>query len=337
MIAITGVTGLLGSHLACMLITHGKEVKALRRNSSSLKTLEKVAGYYSDDVDRLLSHIHWYEGDVTDYSTVEDFLDQGDHLYHCAGIVSFEKSSRHLLHKVNVEGTANIVNAGLQNNIARLIHVSSISALGRAGADGSVNEQSQWKNSKHNTEYSISKMLGEREVWRGQMEGLSTAIVNPGIIIGPGPWSKGSSQLITKLWSGLKYYSSGVNGYVDVRDVAKVMLLLMNSGIEGERFVLVAENIDYKQLFEKIAKVLNVTPPQIRANIFLAEIVWRMDMLRSFFTGKAPVITKETARTAMSKHYYDGSKITHFIDFQYHPLDDSINYTGKKFLKDIKH
>lgn len=337
MIAITGATGLLGAHLASALLMQGYEIKALRRKSSSLETLKKIASYYDNDVDNFLSRIYWHYGDVTDYLTVEDFLDHSDYLYHCAGVVSFEKSNRSLLRNVNVYGTTNVVNACLQKNVSRMIHASSIAALGRAGLDGTVDEQSQWKNSKKNTAYSISKMLGEREVWRGHMEGLSTAIVNPGIIIGPGSWENGSGQLITKVWRGLKYYSSGVNGYVDVRDVARVMILLMNSEIKGERFVLVSENIDYKQLFEKIASVLDVPAPRVNATPLLAEIAWRMDMLRSFLSGKAPVITRETARTAMSKHYYDGSKISDYIDFQYHSLNETIEYTGNLFRKDFNY
>lgn len=333
MIAITGSTGLLGAHLIFRLLDQGYEVKALRRSKNS-GLVKKILSYYTDSPDEYLNRIHWHQGDVTDISTLEDFLEKDDLLFHCAGSVSFHKKDKNLLHRINVEGTANVVNAALHQNISKLIHVSSTSALGRAGPDGKISESSQWKNSKHNSWYSITKMLGEQEVWRGQMEGLSTAVVNPGIILGPGPWDKGSSQLFSKLYKGLNFYTQGVNGYVDVRDVAYVMEKLMFSGIEEERFLLVAENIDYKSLFEQIADVLKVKPPRQKATPTMAEIVWRLDAVRSFFSGKPPLITKETAHTAMNKHYYDGSKITSFIDFSYRPIKESIADFGELFLKD---
>ena len=333
MIAITGGTGLLGAHLIFRLLDQGYEVKALRRKDNT-NLVKKIIGYYTTNPHEYFNRIHWYQGDVTDISSLEDFLEKDDLLFHCAGFVSFHKKDKPLLHKINVEGTANVVNAALHQNVKKLIHVSSTSALGRGDADGKTSETSQWKDSNQNSKYGISKMLGEREVWRGQMEGLSTAVVNPGIILGPGPWDKGSSQLFSKLYNGLNFYTEGVNGYVDVRDVAYVMEKLMFSGIEEERFLLVAENIDYKSLFEQIADILNVNPPHNKATPAMAEIVWRLDATRSFFSGNPPLITKETARTAMNNHYYDGSKITTFTDFSYRPIKESIADFGELFLKD---
>ncbi|MFW6019426.1 MAG: NAD-dependent epimerase/dehydratase family protein [Bacteroidales bacterium] len=335
MIAITGGTGLLGAHLIFRLLDQGYEVKVLRRSENST-LVKKIISYYTSKPEEYFSRIHWHQGDVTDITSLENFLAKDDLLFHCAGVVSFHKKDKPLLHKINVEGTANVVNAALHQNLSKLIHVSSTSALGRANPDGKINETSQWKDSNNNSKYGISKMLGEREVWRGQMEGLSTAIVNPGIILGPGPWDKGSSQLFSKLYNGLNFYTQGVNGYVDVRDVACVMEKLMFSDIEEERFLLVAENVDYKSLFDKIAKALQVNPPHKEATPVMAEIVWRLDAIRSLFTGRPPLLTKETARTAMNKHYYDGSKISRFIDFRYRPIDESIAEFSELFLKDQK-
>lgn len=336
MIAITGTTGLLGAHLAYALLEQGHQIKALKRKHSSTKLLERIFSYYTNEPEELMAGIHWSIGDVNDISSLEDFLNEGDLVYHCAGYVSFEKSKRAVVKQVNVEGTANLVDASLHKNVSKLVHASSIAALGRASEDGMISERSKWKNSKRNTWYAVTKMLGEQEVWRGQMEGLKTAIVNPGIILGPGPWENGSSKLFTTVWNGLKYYTPGVNGYVDVRDVAKAMVLLMASEIESERFVLVYENINYQSFFTKIASALNVEAPSKQATPFMAELAWRMDAIRSFLAQKSPMITKETARTAMKKHYYDGSKIEKQLNFKYRSLEDTIAHTANCFLADQK-
>ncbi|MFO8087992.1 MAG: NAD-dependent epimerase/dehydratase family protein [Bacteroidales bacterium] len=334
MIAVTGGTGLLGGHLLSKLLIQGYSVKALKRSTSSTTLLRKILSYYSDTPDQYMENIEWHTGDITNIISLEDFLEEGDQVFHCAGYVSFERAKRNLIHLVNVEGTTNVVNAALMKNINKLVFSSSTAAIGRADKDGVIHENSQWKNSKSNSYYAVSKMLAEREVWRGQMEGLKTAIVNPGIILGAGPWDSGSSKLFSKVSEGLRYYTSGVNGYVDVRDVVDVMIQLMQSDIQRERFLLISENIDYKSLFSQIATHLNVDPPAIKANAFMAEVVWRLDAIKSFITGQSPVITKETARTALNQHFYSGKKITSYIDFRYRPIKQTIADTAHLFKQD---
>lgn len=333
--AVTGGTGLLGAHLLYKLLKQEDKVKVFHRKTTSSGLLKKIISYYDSNADSYLERIIWYEGELTNPNDVEDFLDEGDQLYHCGGIVSFTGSDRKKLKDTNAKGTENVVNAGLNKNIDKLVHVSSIATLGQANSHGLIDENSQWKNSRHNSWYAFSKMLGEQEVWRGQMEDLSTIIINPGIILGPGLWNSGSPRFFTSVWNGLNYYTEGINGFVDVRDVAGAMIRLMDSDIESERFILVAQNIDYKSLFEKIAGELDSEPPKKKARRVILEIAWRLESIRIFVTRKKPLITKETANSAVRKHYYDGLKITRTLDFDYQNIDKTIHDIAMHFKNDI--
>jgi len=335
-ILVTGGTGLVGSHLLFNLVSGGSKVRALKRESSNLELVKKVFSYYSDEADVPLSLIEWVDGDVTDIYSLYDAMENIEQVYHTAAMVSFNPSDRKIMTKINVEGTANVVNAGLNKKIKKLCHVSSIATLGRTDNEELINEETHWKNSKNNSLYSVSKYGAEREVWRGIIEGLPAVIVNPSVIIGPGNWNKGSSRLFKQVWDGLKYFTEGVNGYVDVRDVAKSMILLMESDITNSRFIVSSENIDYLKLFSLIADGLVKNKPSVKANSILSRLIWRMEKLRSSFTGKNPLITKETARTAFQKYYYSNEKIKKMLGFEFIPMGVSIKETCRLFLKDIR-
>jgi nucleoside-diphosphate-sugar epimerase len=335
MIFVTGGSGLVGSHLLFDLVSSGKQVRALKRKNSSIELTKKIFGYYSNDTEKLLNFIEWIEGDVMDIYSLYDAMQDIDQVYHAAAMVSFHPSDQKEMMKINVDGTANVVNACLYKNVKKICYVSSIATLGRTDNDELVNEETQWKNSKNNSQYSISKYGAEREVWRGTIEGLPAVIVNPSVIIGPGDWKKGSSQLFQKLWDGLKFYTDGVNGYIDVRDVSKAMILLMESDIANSRFILSSENLDYLELFTMISEGLNKKIPSIKANYLLSQFAWRAEKLRSSITGKKPLITKETARTAFHKYYYSNEKIKKALNFEFIPMPQSISDTSKLFLKDI--
>jgi len=335
MIFVTGGSGLVGSHLLFDLASSGKQVRALKRKNSSIELTKKIFGYYSNDTEKLLNSIEWVEGDVMDIYSLYDAMQDIDQVYHAAAIVSFHPSDQKKMMMINIDGTANVVNACLYKDVKKICYVSSIATLGRTDNDELVNEETQWKNSKNNSQYSISKYGAEREVWRGTIEGLPAVIVNPSVIIGPGDWRKGSSQLFQQVWNGLKFYTDGVNGYVDVRDVSKAMVLLMESDIVNSRFILSSENLDYLELFTMISEGLNKKIPSIKANYFLSQFAWRAEKLRSSITGKKPLITKATARTAFHKYYYSTEKIKKALNIEFIPMPQSISDTSKLFLKDI--
>lgn len=336
MILVTGGTGLLGSHLLYDLVKDGTKVFALKRPGSSLDQVKKVFAFYQKDPDSILDNILWTEGDVNDIYSLYEKFDKAEKVYHAAACLSFDASDRKKMMHVNAVGTANVVNACLEKNIRKLCYVSSIATLGRADHEGFTDEESHWKKSKRNSAYSISKHNAEREVWRGIAEGLQAVIVNPGVIIGPGDWKKGSCQLIDRVWEGLRYYTPGVNGYVDVRDVADAMIKLMESDIAGERFVLTSENLDYLTFFTYVADSLNKKKPSVLSSYFLGQLAWRLEKARTFITGGNPLITRETAYTAFQKYYYSSEKIKKAINFEFTPMQKSISDTCKLFIKEKK-
>ncbi len=333
---ITGGTGLVGSHLLYDLLREKKNVRALNRKSSDLDFVKHVFSYYTDNYNELFKKIEWVEGDILDVFSLEDAMQDINHVYHCAATISFDPKDREKVLKINIEGTANLVNAAMQKDVKKLCHVSSIAALGRASDEEYVDENTQWETSKNNSVYAIGKYGSEREVWRATEEGLDTVIVNPSIIIGPGKWGDGSSAFFKSVSDGLKFYSTGINGFVDVRDVSKAMIMLMESDVINQRYILNAENISYEKLLNTIAQHLNVKPPSIKATKFLSEMAWRLEKVRSFITRSTSIITRETARTALSKYLYSNVKISKQFDFTFIPVEQSIKDTAVLFLKDQK-
>ncbi len=332
-IIVTGGTGLLGSHLLVHLVQENTEITALKRPQSDLSMVKKIFQWYFKDPG-VFKKINWVSGDVTDYDTLKAIFSKDSQVYHTAGKVSFDKKDRQQLFEVNVKGTENVVNAGIEKKIAKLCHVSSIAAIGRASESALTHEEIVLENLSKISAYGISKYEGEREVWRGIAEGLHAVIVNPTIILGPGNWNQSSARLFKQVYKGLKFYTSGTNGYVDVNDLASIMIGLMKSKTEAQRFIVTAENIAYKQLFDWMAEELKVTPPKHRAGPTLSAIAWRSLKALSLFTGKPPLITRETAQTANSLYHYSNEKILTETGFRFKPVKETIKETARYFLTD---
>lgn len=334
MILVTGGTGLLGSHLLFRLAYEGKAVKALKRKGSSLELVEKVFSIYAENHLELLSKIEWVEGDVLDYYSLLDAFENIEFLYHAAAQVSFHASDAQELVRNNIEGTANVVNAALEKKVGKLCYVSSIGALGRADKIEEVTEETYFDPTVKNSVYSTSKYEAEREVWRGMAEGLNAVIVNPSIILGPGNWNSGSSQMFTTMWEGLKFYTDGTNGFIDVNDVAKAMVLLAEGNFSGERYILSSENISYKQFFEWVAEAMKVPPPKYKAGKMLSVLGAIFLKIKSFFSNKKYTITAETARTANRKYAYSNRKFIEATGMKFKPVKESVENTTSIFLQE---
>ncbi len=319
-IFITGASGLLGANLLHALVQQGKKVKALYRSS--------IPGIPGAD------RVEWIKGDIFDIDLLETCMEDVERVYHCAAVVSFNPKRRKELFKTNVEGTANVVNACLNTGVKKLLHVSSVAALGRIREHETITERMQWSEETSNSAYGKSKYLAEMEVWRGIGEGLEAVIVNPVIILGAGDWSKGSSEIFKSAYNEFPWYTEGVTGFVDVADVVRAMLLLMESDITSERFILSAENITYRQMFSMIAEKFGRRPPSKNVTPLIAAIVWRLEAFKAMFTGKAPMVTKETAATALAKVYYDNSKLTGMLPgFAYTPISTSVERICKELAE----
>lgn len=311
MILVTGGTGLLGTHLILHLHSLGLRPRAL---------------YRSHIPDVVKDKAEWVKGDILDVIALEENMQGIKQVYHAAGYVSFNPKHKAVMHKINIEGTANVVNACLDAKVDKLVHVSSVAALGRIRVDGPINENMNWTEETSNSEYGRTKFLAEMEVWRGISEGLNAAMVNPVIIIGEyGDWTKGSMNIFRNISKGFKWFTGGSTGFVDADDVAKAMVMLMNSNVSDERFVISAENLPYRSLFNMIADGFNVKRPDTPVTPFISAIVWRLEKIKSLLTGAEPLITKETARTGMTAATFDNGKfLSAFPAFSYNPLELSV-------------
>lgn len=336
MVLVTGGTGLIGAHLIRQLLLNGEQVRAIRRKSSNIDQIGRVLDYYADNDGHLAEQVEWVEADVLDLPALSDAMSGVDAVYHCAATVSFDPKQHDFMMKVNVEGTANVVNLCLENGNLPLGYVSSVAAIGRTGSDALINEETEWKDSAHNTAYAKSKKGAEMEIWRGMAEGLKVSVVNPSLVVGPGIWGQSSTGIFSRVWDGLAFYAPGVNGFVDVRDVVNVMIKLMNNGPYGQRFVLAGENRELGEVTTLIAKEFGKKPPFITIGPFLAGLAWRVEWLKSNITGGEPVVTRETAGTAIHNNRYDNSRIKKAIDYEFIPIDESIKETCRCFLKDHK-
>lgn len=333
MVFVTGGTGLLGSHLITYLLDDShQEIIALYRHTSDFSTLKKVLFCHFDDSERQFKRINFIEGDLFDLNILEGIMQDADTVYHCAAKVSFDPYDKTELMRVNVEGVANIVNAALKCGVKKLCHVSSTAALGRSAKGLPIDENTIWEESRNNSVYAVSKYKGELEVWRGIAEGLNAIIVNPALILGAGNFNTGSPKLFKNVAKGFPFYTTGINAFVDVKDVVRAMIILMKANKFGQRYCLNGTMISYQNLFTMMAKYLNVKAPHIKANHFISEIVWRLCRLESKIKGKKPLITKEMARTATNKYSYSSEKIIKEIGFQFTPIEKTIKDICQSYL-----
>jgi dihydroflavonol-4-reductase len=244
-------------------------------------------------------------------------------VYNCAAWVSLRQADKEQMINTNVIGTGNLVNLCLQNNI-RLVHVSSIAAVGQAKPGELTTEKHHLDQALERDGYAISKLESEMEVWRGIAEGLDAVIVNPSIIIGPNAGTEGSGALFETVRKGLKFYTTGSAGFVDVEDVAKCMIALMDSKVHSERFIISAENISYKEITSEIARGFGLKPPSTLAKPWMMELAWRGAAFAGFITNSAPSIDKVAAKAASVTKILDNSKIKKAINIEFKPLSESI-------------
>lgn len=312
-ILITGGSGLIGNELTKQLLAAGQKVKAI---------------YHATPLSVSHPNLEIVQCNILDVVCLNEIMQEITHVYHSAALVSYDPKDKKDLLKINIEGTANVVNACIDAGVKKLVHVSSIAALGRISNDEMVSEKMNWTEETGNSIYGKSKYFGEMEVWRGIGEGLKAVIVNPSLILGGNNWETGSSAIFKKAYNEFKWYTDGVSGFVDVRDVARAMILLMNSEITAERFILNGENLSFREIFSSIAKGFGKKPPYKKVSPFLAELIWRLEEIKSKFKGKKHLLTKETARTAQAKVYFDNRKILKALPgFQFTKIKDTIEFT----------
>jgi len=314
----------VGSHLLYHLLLENDSVRAIHQKNSDLDAVKRVFQFYGPDAESLFRNIRWVEASLNDIPELENAFENVKYVYHCAAIISFASKDYKLMRKVNIHGTTNIVNLCISHQVNKLCFVSSVAAI-ENGAEGELmDETDNWNNATDKSDYAITKYGAEMEVWRASQEGIPVVIVNPGVILGSGFLHKGSGTLFSNVQKGLKFYTEGVTGFVGVQDVVTIMIQLMTSKLMNQRFVLVSENLSYKNVLFMIADALGKQRPKVRINKLIGACVWRMEYLRSRVTLSTPILTKYTAKSAISNHPYTAEKIKKELNFEFEPIKSSI-------------
>ncbi|MCB2406968.1 NAD-dependent epimerase/dehydratase family protein [Hymenobacter lucidus] len=321
MIFVTGGSGLIGSFLIPALLAQGHKVRALyRQHIPSVSNAEAV---------------EWVEGDVLDALAIRRALEGVTHVFHCAGLVSYAPQDEAALQQINVEGTANIVDACLDRPGIRLCHVSSVAALGGGAAAAEqhpgttqlLTEDAKWDLGAAHAAYAASKYLGELEVWRGVAEGLQAVMVNPSVVLGPADWERSSTRLFRYAYNQHAFYTPGNINFVDVRDVVAAMLrLTLETSIAGERFILSAGAVPLHDFLTQAAACFGRKAPRIAVPDWAAEVIWRAEYARSVLTGARPLITKDTARAGRKPVVYQSQKVQQATGLAFRPLSETIQW-----------
>ena len=256
-----------------------------------------------------------------------------EQVYHAAALISFAPQDQDRMMKVNAEGTANIVNLCLAQKIKKLCYVSSIATIGIGHSEEQANEEDAYQDQYAN-DYGRSKYAAELEVWRGSVEGLSVVIINPGIILGPGFWNGGSGNLFGIANKGYRHYPPGGSGFVTVNDVVKAMIKLMESEINNERFLLIAENLSYQKILTLITNNLGLKPPSRPLRAWQLEGLRIMDWLAHAVTGKTRKLTKEGVRSLNHRAFYSNAKIVGEIAFEFEPVEATVEFCCSRFKEE---
>jgi dihydroflavonol-4-reductase len=329
---ITGATGIIGSHVALALLRRGLPVTATRQSGSDVSKTRKLFSYYG--ASELFEQIKWTEIDITNNFSVEDALEENATVFHCAGMVSFNRKDRKKLFEVNEIGTKNLVNACLHKKTKALCHVSSVAVFHNKDFKAPLDESVFWKKSGSESDYAKSKYNAEKEVWRGIEEGLNAVIINPGVVLSPGFWDQSSSKIFNTCYKGNRFYTNGTTGYVAASDVATIMLELVLKERFGQRYILVENNYSFRTIFNQIQTNFGRSVPSIKVSRTVLTLGWIANFFHSSLTGKTPTITKAVINSALNNQSYSNQKILDALSYKFTPIEEVIGQICEMFLKD---
>ncbi len=326
-VLVTGGTGFVGSYLLRYLIREGyTNVRALKRPQITLELVSEAA-----------NRVQWIEGDVLDPISLQEAMEGVHTILHCAAAVSYQPSDKQRVRAVNVQGTANIVNEALEAGVRKLIFIGSIAAVGYPQEGFLADEKTPWVWKKELSHYAVSKYHAEMEVWRGAAEGLEVCVVHPSIILGAGRWTEGALKVFPLVWRNFPICPPGKNGFVDVRDVARFIIRLMESGISGERFILSSENVAFLDVMRMLAAALSRRSPAFVAPGWLLTLAQLWNSIQSILTGQPGEITREAVYHASLEIGYNNQKSIDVLNWQYIPIAQTIAEAGQLFNEAIHH
>lgn len=336
--AVTGATGLVGSHMVAELIRRGcTDITLPVRDTSRLAKLYDTLR--REGVDRSGVRLNAIEAELTNPVETKEALDGVDLVFNCAAAVSLGAMDEWTLIDGNQRMARNVVNACLAHGVRRLVHVSSIATLGAPPEPGMPIDEGMVPSSLDGmSPYHIGKLLAENEAMRGAACGLTTVVVNPAVILGAGDWSTGSSAMIPALAAGVPFYTEGVTAIVDVRDVARAMADLAECDTAtGERYILAGANISYRELLTLAAHSAGRRPPRIEAGSRMLGTAWRGAQAWGRISGTRPLFTSEIAAILLRKTRYSNEKIKNRLNFEFTPAENTIDRVIKQYIGEKSH
>ena len=334
MVLVTGATGILGRVIVLDLLQKGKNVRAVKRKSSNTEDVKDSYRFYTDRSEEFFDKIEWVEADFEDISSLENILKGVEEVYHCAAKVSFHPKDRQEMYQTNLEGTKNLLYAAQNSAVKKFCFISSTAVLDGLNEQGEIDEDSNYNPKLDHSSYSKSKHFSEMEVWRSSAEGLSTVIVNPGVIIGSGNWSSSSGEIF-KTFSKFPFAMSGSSSYVDVRDVANISIQLMEKNVFGERFILISENKKFVELANFVRKRLKKSPAKVLSKSVL-KIGYFVNLLFGWFIPNLKIITKLNIETVSSHFVVSNKKVREELNYTFIPVEESLDFHLKNYISDHK-
>jgi len=332
MILVTGGTGFVGTYLLYELLKGNSSIKSTYRKEKNKELTEEFFKLKDLNHPKLFNKIIWVKMDLTEMSSLDELYSGINIIYHCAAFVSLAKRHKNLLMETNVEGTSNIINYAIKHKIKKILFISSIASIGAKDYDSIINEDYSWNHKINHTDYALSKYKSELEVWRGSQEGVPAVIVNPGFIIGSHFWNRSSSSIFKRIYNGLKFYPTGKISLVSVEDVVIASIKLMNSKIQNERFILVSENMNYKEFLDLISKNLGKSLTKYPLKKPLLYLIYFFDIILSFLRIKKRFMSKALISTFNNNQEFNGNKIKKFISFKYEKIDKKVKEICKDFI-----
>jgi len=368
MFFITGCTGLVGSFIARKLLQQGNHLRALKRKTSDLSLVADIADKI-EWVEGDILDITGLEKSIEGVDTVIHTAAMVSLSYHDKKLifktnvegtsnivnVCIKKGVKKLCHLSSVaaigkptshpESENRVIEetesgktkpqsfGGSRQFTDSPIHPFTHSERNSVGEAG-IDENIQFSDYEEVSLYAQTKYLAEIEVWRGIEEGLNAVILNPAVVLGPGNWKKGSSKIFQYVWKQYPFYTTRVVNYIDVRDLAEITLQLINTGINNERYIIFAGKISYKELFDIIALDFDKRKPNIMVSPFWGAIAWRFEIIRSLFTGKPFLVTKDIVKSSLNSLHYNNGKIRNLLSlsdrkegFNFRDINDTIRWT----------
>ncbi len=318
---LTGSTGLLGSYIARYLLKSGyTNLVCNKRATSDLSLISD----FSEDVT-------WVDIDLTSYYDVYDFMKEVDCVIHAAAMVSFNPQDKSQLEENNVEVTTTIVNAALEENIKKLVYISSVAALGKRADGKRISETQEWKESSLNSHYGISKYKSELEVWRGGQEGLDMVILSPAYILGTGKWGSSSLRLYPDVAKGNRYYPEGGNGFVDVRDVAEAVIKVIEQDRTQENYIISAEDLSYFEVMKVMCQTLDLDPPSKGLTSYHRKVYYYMRRIKDLVSLKSPSLTMSALNNLSIQSCYNNQKSIDELSMNYRDIRKTLRETTSRF------